>query len=614
MSKAVAIVAGYWDSAQLQEAIRTIQLDTDVLAFDLPAMQICRVSGIRFITPQDLYSSAEFRQTFGQVLITLEDLFESIDQKYEIEIGYPHAFSANFYPFAVYLADLHYLSGLGKAIREQYTNKYILIAGSEDIESNSARIPMSCDIFENQMPRKDDAAIYNLRRLSGLLGSPPLVVRGRRLDKDYAETSSLRQFQRRYGYLLKPSNWSLLLRKIGIRLSRSKDIDDGQKLIWYIQGGYEVAALEKYMPNLTFVNPVDNLRRKPSSSPSNLISPIYKEAVCALGDLYPEWATELEELMRQYHEKIVSREPVLAEKIAEQIDSDRPQCALYSIGAIRPLEDLYAWVLNQQNVPIYSFQHGGGSLYFCFNPMPKIEFKTCIDQTTFCVSKVEAELQQKHVQSSQSSVVAGGSIRLFEWHTARTNASRESTNGRILYIQGHYPSDAWKTLFTSEGEEIIFAKHEQFFSLASKYDLKVDIKLFPARPGRFYLYFRSFLKRYGIRVGRLLFGERAELLAPNYDLVIIEYIGSALNSFFMVLDRPVVYYLAEQQLINPAIEADFCRRHYIAHNGKELDELLQRYKQGTLLSKYSLEFVDKYAYPLENGNPGVRVAKILRQA
>jgi hypothetical protein len=147
-------------------------------------------------------------------------------------------------------------------------------------------------------------------------------------------------------------------------------------------------------------------------------------------------------------------------------------------------------------------------------------------------------------------------------------------------VQGRYPSEMWKNLFCTEGEALLFTKHEQLFELVSKYKLTMDIKLFQETIKLYGPYFRRFMKRYGIKNARLLYGVPAEVVAPDYSLIIIEYIGTAMNVFFMALDRPVIYYLFERNLINPAIAQDLYRRHYVACNIHEMEMLLKRFKDG----------------------------------
>lgn len=608
MRKSLVIVSGYADFSQIMGMNGS---DTDVLAFDLPAMQACRFSALSFLTPDDLYSSHEFRRTFGQTLNKLERLFENLDRKYAGVIAYPHAFKSNIYPFLCYFADLHYIGGLARAIQQRYVNKRIITAGSEDIETHGSLMPMACGIFDNQVFIKSNASIYNLRHLAKLLGHRP-VARVRQSQEDWFEHCSLCNLSHRYGYLLRPANWGVVVDKLKAKSEMRLKSSHRQKVIWCIQDGYDVAALKKYLPGYTFLDPIKSLLKLQKNLSGKSIESFCHEAVETLIEFYPEWEIEITELMEKYHMGVVCHLAPLAECITEQINTSLPECALYSIGAVVPLEALYAWVLNQCKVPIYAFQHGGSNLYFN-TPLNKyIEFNPDIAQTTFCVSKVEGDLRNQGDRQSQ--VVSTGGIKMFELHEECQKRTKLPGNGRVLFVQGRYPSEMWKNLFCTEGEDRIFAKHEQFFELASQYNLMLDIKLYPGTAKICAPYFRRFAQRYVMKDTRLLYSEPAELIASKYSLIIMEYIGSALNVFFMLLNRPVIYYLSEHDMVNPAISTDFYQRHYVAHDRTVLAELLRRFRQGTLVTRYSPDYLDKYVFPVDEVSPGLRIATLIKTA
>lgn len=610
-ARTLTILSGHWDLSQLKEVELS---NTDVLAFDLPAMQACRFSGMSFLTPADFYPSHIFRRSFADRVREIELLFENLDREYLREIAYPHAFRSNIYFFLSYFAQLHYFRGLAQAIVQHYSVTQMLTTAGEGIGIEQSRA-MTAHIFADQVYKEANMLEYNLRSLWKALDRPTFVRAPR--TKDHLRQRVLVKLYRRYGYLLQPANWGMLFEKLRARFSVEVDEPKGRKIIWCIQDGFDVAPLKKYLPNFAFLNPITRLKEKARSLPGNVVRPIFNTVATALSEFYPQWRAEISALLKSYHEGVVCRIPVAAEMITEQIKNDSPRCALYSIGAATPLEGLYGWVLNQHNIPIYSFQHGySDNLYFTTPLNNYYEFNVDLDQTNILVSKLEKDLRQGRNPGSSRFVhtdVAAGSIRLFEWHQASGKRFQRAGNGRVLYVQGRYPSEAWKNLFCSEGEDLLFAKHEQIFDLIAKYDLPLDIKLYPG-PAKYYApYFQRLIERSGIKHARLLYDVPAEVVAPNYSLIIVEYIGSALNAFFMALDRPIVYYLAERDLVNRAIAHDFYRRHYVAHDGKELEEVLCSYAQGRLASKYSSDYVDKYVYPLQSGNPGIRIAQMLGQ-
>lgn len=605
-------MSGPLDASLLRKAKPS---NTDVLAFDLPAMQACRSSGIPFVTPSDFYPPAEFRQTFERVIHQVETLFEQVDRQYAQDITYPHALKSNIYSFICYFSDLYYLSGLAKSIRHRYSSTQVITTEREEIAVKQWQSPMDPHIFGNQVFRKTNATTYNLKHLWKLLDRPP-VLSFPQSAEDRIGQNFLIQFQRRYAYLLRPKNWSTLFLKLRHAVRAGKNIRGDKRVIWCIQDGYEVAPLKKYMPEFTFVSPISELKDTASNLWRCDTTPFYEYALAPLGEIFPEWTTEIGALLQDYHEGVVCLIPAVMEMIAVQMAADQPHCAFYSIGAGIPLDGLYAWILNQRRVPIYSFQHGYSCNLYYTAPFNKYwEFNTDVDQTNIFVSQREVELRmERELRPSQCvhKEIAGGSIRLFEWHEAHRKQTERPGNGRILYVQGRYPSEMWKNLFCSEGEDIIFEKHERLFEAVSSYGLPLDIKLYPGIGKLYAPYFQRFARRYSLRDVRFLYSQPAERVAPDYSLIIVDYIGTALNAFFMLLDRPIIYYLSERELVNPAISEEFCKRHYVVHDGKGLHRLLQLFKQGTLPSNYRTEYVDKFIYPVDGVSPGARIANIVR--
>lgn len=598
----LAVLFGYSEPSAVREWGRQ-----EVLAFDLPAMQACRAAGIPFLTPGDLFSAAQFRTSFGDALVNVETVFEAIDKKYADEIGFPHAFKSNIYHFLCYLAELHYMKGLARALKHRYSTPLILTSRTEDID-DEARIAMTAGGFGYRVFMKHDAPLYNMRHFARALGMPAI----KRLPAPADHRSRLRLRVPRHAYLLRPANFDLLYEKLASKVAPIFHANRGQNVVWCVQDGFEVARLKRYIRNCRFVDPMRDLGPIPGGISREGVRLKYRELLDTLVQLYPEWQAELTGLLDAYHRDVVARMPALTEQIAAQIERHGPCCALFSIGAGVPVEGLYAWMLNERRIPIFTFQHGGSDNLYFSTPLNKYyEFSPYVEQTTICVSKAEVDARRR--KYGDMSTVAAGGIRMFEWKTSRRRRRERSGNGRLLYVQGRYPSEMWKNLFCVEDESQIFAKHEQFFEKVSKYRLAVDIKLYPGTAKLYGPYFRRFAHRHGVEDFRLVADMPAEVTAPAYDVVVVEYIASALNGFCMLLDKPVIYYLFDD-LVKADIADDFYRRHYVAHHGDALDALLGQYREGRLASKYSWACVDKYVYPVDGVNPGARIAEFMKSS
>ena len=127
--------------------------------------------------------------------------------------------------------------------------------------------------------------------------------------------------------------------------------------------------------------------------------------------------------------------PALASLIRSQAEADKPACALYSIGAVLPLEHLYAWVLNEIDIGLFCFQHGYSNVYFTSPLTAYFEFNPDIRHTTFCLSRVEAGLRR--AEEPALDVEVTGCIRHSTWRERQRSFS-SAGNGRALLIQGRY--------------------------------------------------------------------------------------------------------------------------------------------------------------------------------
>ena len=63
--------------------------------------------------------------------------------------------------------------------------------------------------------------------------------------------------------------------------------------------------------------------------------------------------------------------------------------------------------------------------------------------------------------------------------------------------------------------------------------------------------------------------------------------------------------------LDDEIVSDLHRRCFIARNKSELKEIFTKYKEKTLISKWSQDIIDKYIYPYNKGNPGENIAKYI---
>ena len=143
--------------------------------------------------------------------------------------------------------------------------------------------------------------------------------------------------------------------------------------------------------------------------------------------------------------------------------------------------------------------------------------------------------------------------------------------------------------------------------------MPVDIKLHPSGEKDSYDCYVTIIKNNQCKNIDILYGSFGEVISKNYKLIIIDFLASALTKHIFCLKIPVIIYDRDFDKIRVSgnILADIYRRCYIARDQNELCELLERHKAENLPSKWSVDFIDKYIYPVDNGSPGENTAKYI---
>ena len=143
--------------------------------------------------------------------------------------------------------------------------------------------------------------------------------------------------------------------------------------------------------------------------------------------------------------------------------------------------------------------------------------------------------------------------------------------------------------------------------------LSIDIKLHPSGEKDSYDCYKDIIKNNQYKNIKVLYGEFGEIISRDYKLIIIDFLLSSLTKHIFSLKVPVIIYDYDfdNLKISEVSFFDLRNRCYIARDKNELRELLERYKSGNLPSKWSVDFIDKYIYPLDCGNPGENTAKYI---
>ena len=71
-------------------------------------------------------------------------------------------------------------------------------------------------------------------------------------------------------------------------------------------------------------------------------------------------------------------------------------------------------------------------------------------------------------------------------------------------------------------------------------------------------------------------------------------------------------YLKDLSYLRKETMPDLAKRFYLAQNRSDLEKYISLYTQGKLKSKFSFDIVDKYVFPVKNGNPAVNISNYIQ--
>ena len=81
----------------------------------------------------------------------------------------------------------------------------------------------------------------------------------------------------------------------------------------------------------------------------------------------------------------------------------------------------------------------------------------------------------------------------------------------------------------------------------------------------------------------------------------------------IVLDIPIIMYLEDIACLREEIMPDIKERFYLVQNKSDLEKYINLYNSGKLESKFSLDIVNKYAFPVNAGDPGVNISDYIQR-
>jgi hypothetical protein len=584
------------DCIDLGALDRSLLKSCDRLAMTPSAIMTFQESALSYLTFEDFYGHKKFRSDNKSLIESVEILFSLLDRIYEPFLNYPRAFTGNIYWFLFMFAEIYYILAISRKIKESYNTVYLVSA------------------FEYRKPFKImiDFSPKGLMFTNMTIGVANKVsMLNERLSCQYlhigGSQSPIVVNKHQLGHMLKRLSRRILKECATLfsRLSKKHDT------IFVIQDDYEVGALKRCMGDYLFVNPTAgplDMARK---------NGLNKQKINLLGaeemDLFArEWfygfENEIVQIFGLYQDKVLRYASSFSTLLLREFERHEPVALFYSIGAHRMYEDIAAYFANCRNIPIFYFQHGGATVYFQDIYNKNVEENANIGKICILQSSVEKELLTKGASGDTRALGSINLYKAFKRHVHFRFASKKN----VLYCASPFHALSYKVIMSHVPDNALAEIHKDIVVAVNKIGLKMNIKVHPADENHAYPYFTKLIRMNGAGNIEVLKGFYAESIMKNYGILILDILATAIAPMAAVLDIPVILYQKDLSVLTGKTLSDVKKRFYLVSDKEELERCLCLFSKGKLESKYSLDFVDRYAFPIDAGDPLVNISDYVR--
>ena len=606
MNKSLLIIPG---PVEIKLFSKNYKDFSDILALTPMAMLSLDALNIPYKVTDNYYNTDLYKSDTKRINDEAEKVFIRLDKICKDLVQFPFAYSGNISYFLQILADLIFIDKLSQALEKSYTNIYLIsnvppnnLSWDEltysdlktHLKSESLSINKSNGI-ENKIEIMRN--ILDIETIPGIVRNPPSILF---TVSDF--------YQRGLNYLQRciKNNEIPFYEILKRNNAGNPTLDKSKNNLFIIQDGYEIAHLKKYLFEYNLINPVSSLRKEipflPASNydynnVSDVLAPFLR---CN----FPKLNSLIDSLFKSYHREVVGRIPFFNESFAGLIDHYKPKLLLCSVGSRDVIDCLFNYKANQQNIPVIYFQHGGTTIFFNGIYQKYVETDSKIKKTLILNSWIE----QKEIMHEESECIALGSISRYNL----INNSSNNNNNKIIYCSGPFTFQNYRALINSVTDKQYYQISSEIIVVAKQNSIMMSIKPHPIDYKRQLYYFTSLVKIKKYNMGKIIGNISAELILDSYELIILDFMGSALLPYVFSLKVPVILYLKDMSLVNDLVLEDLSKRCYIVHNREMLNAVLRKYTKGKLPSKWSLEIIDRYVYPLENGDPGENISNYIK--
>ena len=583
------------DKAGLKAVDKALLEACDKVAMTPDAMLALEREGLSYFTFDEIYDYRKFREDNLELTEATEKLLCDLDKKYDSLLGYPRAFTGNILWFLVFFANTRYVSSVCGWIKNNYSKVYIA-ASSEYNKPFEIEIDFS----------EKGLAFYDFSRgLASKVGmirealSPVCYWR----DKTAAPSTNKRQILFSCGISAK----RMLSRVSAVLKEWATDKKD---TILVIQDKNEVGYLKRRLRAFNFKNPVEKmlLLVRSGRAANQKIDPMFAEEVRIFsGKWFPLFTEHVLDVFDLYYERAVCYLRAFREKVDEVFNTDSPKALFYSLSANRVYEDVYAHVANERNIPVFYFQHAGTTVFQEEDLYQRyLERNKNVKKINIYKSKLEKEILKEEHHSEREVL---GSAELYNLHLSQKNKRKKD----ILYCPGIFNAYNYKDLTANISDREIFEMNKDIVGVVSDFGVGMDIKIHPCDVEHNHSYFDSLLDAKGCEGVNILKGFPAEKILKDYSLLILDYIGTTLVPDSIVFEIPVILYLKDMSILQEKALSDLEKRFHIARNKADIEKYISLYSKGELETKFSMEIVDRYAFPIDGGDPGSTIAEFIQE-
>jgi hypothetical protein len=572
----------------------------DICALTPAAMLACEHAGLPFLTAEDFYGAVRFRNDNEDLIAEGDRLFAEFDRRAEPHVGFPRAFSSSSYWFLIFFADLMYVSRLCDSVKLAYDEVYIAAGGEcrKEYEIQPEYNDGGLRLFYMGLENK-------VRMMSLCLGG-----KCRWIDSGGPDGRVKAISARRMASLAKKmvARSASCVRK-GILRGR---LNNSARPIFIMQGSFEVEALKKYMPDTEFIEPLRIFRQSAGDkAPEAVTADLFagEEVIRVfVRKFFPAFEDHVIRLFGIYITSCVARVNPFRKAFADMIERLKPRALVYSQGANRIMENAAAWIANARSIPVFYFQHGGCTAIFSRDPYQKYhEYNPTIRKTQIIQSSAEKEFYSKPLGADAEVLGSVKLYRLYENHRKKNAGPRGK---KVLYCPLVFNFYAFKQLLNNMDERAVFNVSKEIVGAMAASGLPFDIKTHPGFARYHDDYFTRLIAGMPRR-GRVLGGFMAEEILDRYGLLILDYIATMLIPTSFIFEMPVIMYAPDRHCFNESPVSDLEKRFYFVKDRNGLEEHLNMYKEGVLESRFSPDFIDRYLFPINGGDPGRRIAEYI---